>query len=339
MPQIGNEIFGRPQLLDIQQRNPSNINFVVAQTVLRSSPLLQYMSWKAVNSLAWPYLRRNVARVGQLRALNNDYAPKFAGGESQHVANLAILGDAFEWDRVLGSVNATEIESQIAAMSPGVGNRFADLLVNGSRGTNVLEFDGLSAITEAIGGNAVRTGLDLSVAETGNNTAFRRNLGQITQAVRTMQALGLKPLVIGNLSVSAALDLGGDVLGFTGRTPDAFGNGQITTIAGAPLIDAGMANVYGAPVKDALGRDVYPVEQREVIPVVDGVTDLYVVGVSDVSGVTGVTLDGFDARSPVSFQTARTDAGAVRRAELEMVAGVAALDDRAIIKFEDVKVG
>lgn len=339
-PKIGNEIFGRPTLLDIQARVQSNTATYVATQLLRSSALLQLLTWDTSRDLAKVYKRKQLARVGQTRALNTDYAPKFAGGETQVTTNLAILGDAFEWDRVLGAVNPAEVEAQIGAMAPGIGNRYADLLVNGSRAANALEFDGLSTIAESIGGNSVVTGLDLTLGDTGNNLKFRQNYGKLTRAVRQMTALGLRPVIIGNSDVQSAIDLSAEIVGASSIS-DYFGTRSVTTLAGAALIDAGMANVYGAPVTLPDGRQQYPVEQREVIPsdtTTGVVTDIYVIGVG-LSGVTGITLDGFDARSPVQFQTARTDAGAVRRAEVEMVAGVAVVDERAVVKFSDAKVG
>ena len=348
MAQIGNEIFGRPLLLDMQrdaQSPNANSAYVVTERLLRASPLLQYMSWVVSPGLAFPYKRARVARVGQTRAVNTDYAPKFAGGETQQVSNLAILGDAYEWDRVLGAVNPAEVQVQIDAMAPAIGNRFCDLLVNGDRSVQASEFDGLSAIAEGIGGAAVQQGLNLTMDASASTVqlAFRQNLNRVTAAVRQMRALGLRPMILGNVAVSSALDLAGNVLGAASQTADAFGASVIITVAGAPLIDSGMANVYGTPTTDSLGRTVYPVEQQEIIPSVvedNGrtVTDLYVVGVG-INGLTGVTLGGFDARSPVRFETARTDAGAVRRAEIEMVAGIAALDERAVIKFSNVVVG
>lgn len=339
MAPIGNEIFGRPTLLDIQARVQSNTATYVATTILRASALLQLLTWDTTRDLTKVYKRQQLARVGQLRALNTDYAPKFAGGETQVTTNLAILGDAYEWDRVLGAVNPAEIDAQIEAMAPGIGNRYSDLLVNGSRTANALEFDGLSTIAEAIGGANVQTGLDLTLGDTGNNLTFRRNYARLVKAARQMVALNLRPVIIGNSDVQSAIDLSAEIVG-ANSISDYFGTRQVTTVAGAALIDAGMANVYGTPTT-VNGRQVYPVEQREVIPsdtTTGVVTDIYVIGVG-LSGVTGVTLDGFDARSPVRFQTARTDAGAVRRAEAEIVAGVAVVDERAVVKFSDVKVG
>lgn len=339
MAPIGNEIFGRPTLLDIQARVQSNTATYVATAILRASVLLQLLTWDTTRDLTKVYKRQQLARVGQLRALNTDYAPKFAGGETQVTTNLAILGDAYEWDRVLGAVNPAEIDAQIEAMAPGIGNRYSDLLVNGSRTANALEFDGLSTIAEAIGGANVQTGLDLTLGDTGNNLTFRRNYARLVKAARQMVALNLRPVIIGNSDVQSAIDLSAEIVG-ANSISDYFGTRQVTTVAGAALIDAGMANVYGTPTT-VNGRQVYPVEQREVIPsdtTTGVVTDIYVIGVG-LSGVTGVTLDGFDARSPVRFQTARTDAGAVRRAEAEIVAGVAVVDERAVVKFSDVKVG
>lgn len=340
MAPIGNEIFGRPTLLDIQARVQSNTATYVATTLLRASPLLQLLTWDTTRDLHKVYKRQQLARVGQLRAINTDYAPKFAGGATEVTAKLAILGDSYEWDRVLGAVNPAEVDAQIEAMAPGIGNRYSDLLVNGSRTANALEFDGLSVIAEAIGGANVQTGLDLTVGDTGNNLTFRRNYARLVKAARQMVALGLRPVIIGNTDVQSAIDLAGELVA-ANTISDYFNRQSITTVAGAALIDAGMANVYGTPANDAQGRPVYPVEQREVIPsdtTAGVVTDIYVIGVG-LSGVTGITLDGFDARSPVRFQTARTDAGAVRRAEAEIVAGVAVVDERAVVKFADAKVG
>ncbi len=339
MAPIGNEIFGRPTLLDIQGRLTNNSNFVVAETILRSSALLQLLTWDTTRDLTKVYKRRQLARVGQTRALNTDYAPKFAGGTADITTKLAILGDAYEWDRVLGAVDPAQIAAQVEAMAPGIGNRYSDLFINGSSALNPLEFTGLSAAAEAIGGASVVTGLDLTVADTGNNLAFRRNSAKLIKAIRQMIALGLRPVVIGNTDAMGAVDLASGLLS-VGTVSDFFNTQQVSTLSGAALIDAGMANVYGAPTL-VDGRNVYPVNQQEVIPsdtTTGVVTDIYVVGLG-LNGVTGVTLDGFDARSPVRFETARTDAGAVRRAEMEMVAGVAVVDERAIVKFSDAKVG
>ncbi|WP_019008975.1 hypothetical protein [Deinococcus aquatilis] len=336
---LGNEIFGRPALLDIQGRVQSNTSTYVATAILRASALLQLLTFDTTRDLTKVYKRQQLARVGQLRGLNTDYAPKFAGGETQITTNLAILGDAYEWDRVLGAVDPAQIDAQIEAMAPGIGNRYSDLLVNGSRTANGLEFDGLSVLAEAIGGNSVVTGLDLTISDTGNNLVFRRNYAKLTKAIRQMVALGLKPVVIGNTDVQNAIDLAGELVA-ANTISDYFNRQQVTTIAGAAMIDSGMANIYGTPTT-VNGRQVYPVEQREVIPsdTTSGVvTDIYVVGIG-VGGVTGLTLDGFDARSPVRFSTARTDAGAVRRAEMEIVAGAAVVDERAVVKFSDAKVG
>lgn len=341
-PKIGNEIFGRPTLLDLQARAKSATGNYITERLLRSSLLLQVLTWdtEEINKdLSKVYKRKNVIRVGQSRDLNTDYAPKMAGGETDVTTKAGIFGDAYEWDRVAGAVDPTEVETQVNAMAPGVANRFSDEVVNGVKG--VTKFDGLSAVAESIGGNALVSDLDLTLGDTGNNLKFRQNYAKIVKAIRRMIALGWRPVVIGNTDVQGAFDLSAEIIR-ANTVSDYFGGQHVTTLAGAALIDPGMANVYGTPVTDAQGRQVYPVEQKEVIPsVIDTsgvITDIYVVGIG-LTGVTGITLPGFDARTPASFQTARNDAGAIRRAEIEMVAGLAVVDDRAVVKFSDAKVG
>lgn len=337
-----NEIFGRPVLLDVQKQAGLATGTLVATSVLRASALMQAMTWDTSDSLTKIYNRTRIARVGQVRDLNSDFAPKFAGGDVEVPTKLAILGDSFEYDRVLGNVDTAKIEAQIEAMGPAVANKFSDLMINGSRTANALEFDGLSAVAEAIGGNAVQTGLDLTLGDTGNNLAFRRNYARVVKAVRQMVAMGLKPVVIGNTDALGAFDLAAELVA-ANTIQDYYNRQTLTTIAGgALLLDAGMANVYNpATTVDSLGRTVYEVLQEEVIPsdtAAGVVTDLYVVGLG-LNGVTGLTLDGYNGRSPARFRTSADAPGAVRRAEVELVAGLAVVDERAVVKFSDVKVG
>lgn len=329
------EIFGRPQLLDLVRRDGNAANLYVTNQLLRASTLLQLLPWREQNSLEAVYRRQQVARVGQLRALNSDYAAKFAQMGADVATKMAIIGDAFEWDRVLGAVDIAAVDRQIAAMAPGIANRFSDLLINGAQTKNSLEFNGLSAVSDALGGDAVQTGLDLTLANTGNNLKFRQNYARVSKAIRQMVGLGLQPVVIGNSDVLMAFELAADTVG-TQTSSDFYGARAVQTLHGAPLVDAGMAAVYDTP-RDEEGRQVHPVLPREVIPTAGGTTtDLYVVGLGQ-SGVCGLTLDGFHARSPVRFASDKTAAGAIHRAEVEMVAGVAVLDERAIVKFSDVK--
>ncbi|MFC6591682.1 major capsid protein [Deinococcus lacus] len=341
MTKIGNEIFGRPSLEQVVERQKrSSTTRFITRTLLRASPLLQLMPFvddvqasSRQRRISYGYTRRNVARVGQLRDYNTDYAPKFAGGETDHTAILRPIGDSFELDRVFGDADPEYVEQQVGAMAPAVASKLADLIINGDSASNALEIDGLSKMLT--GTSQVKTGLTLSLGDGGTaaQLAFRKNVAQISSAVRTMTSMGLRPVVLGNADIIASLELGGDVLGYGDRTTDYFGVAQVSTIGRAALIDVGMTTVHGTTAPETPNE--VPVESVEIIPTVDGVTDLYVVGFSSVNGVTGLTLNG-NGTSPVNYATNPKDAGAIRRYEVELVAGVAVLDERAVIKFEDV---
>lgn len=81
------ETFGRPALLDVQERSNNKANLLVAKALLRAAPLLQRMPVITSAGLSLPYTRRNVTRVGQVRQINRDYAVKFAGESSDHTAS------------------------------------------------------------------------------------------------------------------------------------------------------------------------------------------------------------------------------------------------------------
>lgn len=337
----GNEIFGRPVLLDMQRRLNDPGNYIAAEKILRESLLMQLLTWKPVASLTNTYKRTQITRVGQLRALNTDFAPKFAGGESTITTELGILGDSYEWDRILGVISREEVQAQVDAMPKAISNRFSDLMVNGNRIGNALEFNGFDAVATATGGDSIQANLDLTIPSDGNTLAFRRNLARIQRVVGQMVALGWRPVIIGNADVQTAINLGGDLVPAARTVSDYFNSRPVNVVAGAPLIDAGTANVYGTPVNDALGRPVYPVTQEDVIPsdfTTGIVTDIYVVGIG-AGGLQGAVLGGMNGTSPVRFETQKDDAGAIRRIEMEMAAGLHVEDERAVVKFEDVKVG
>lgn len=341
MAPVGTEKFGRPQLQTILDRqNQSNANKYITLQLLRASALLQLMTWDSSavangrqKTLTYNYTRREVARVGQLRDFNTDYAPAYSGGESPQTAVLRPIGDAFEIDRVFGDADPDYVDEQVSAMAPAVTSRLADMIINGDNTANAREITGLSKMLT--GTAQVKTGLNLTLDGTTTQIGLRRNVARISAEVRRLVALGLKPVILGNADVIAALELGGDVLGFSARTQDAFGSFSLPTIAGAPLLDVGMTTIFGTPA--AATPTIYPVESAEIIPTVGGTTtDLYIVGMSSINGLTGVTLDGSNGTSPVNYRTNATDAGVVRRYEVEVVAGVALLDERAAVKFDDV---
>lgn len=355
--QKGNEIFGRPQLQDvITNQRQDNATQVVTNMVLQASPLLQKLPVidravvdVAAGQISYPYKRRTVARVGQTRDYNRDYAAKFSGDQTEHSVVVRPFGDAFEVDRAFGTVANDYVQQQIDAMMPAVQNRFADSAINGDRSVNSRDINGLSRIAATEG--RVSTGLTFSLGDTGNNLAARRNVRRLADSIDRMRDRGYDPVILGNRDVTGAMNLVADLLGYTGRTLDYFGRRQVTTFNGAAIINVGRTTYFGAPVTQG-GREVFPVMEDDIIASTDldaeagppalparTVTDLYVVGFNAVNGVVGVTVNGQNGTTPVRFQTPDSSPGVQRRYEVEILMGLAVLSSDAIEKFEDVVIG
>lgn len=352
--QIGNEIFGRPQLGDIiTSQGQDNATQVVTTMVLQASPLLQKLPFidrasvdVAGGQIAYNYKRRNAPRVGQTRDYNRDYAAKFSGDQTDHTAVVRPFGDSFEIDRAFGSVANDYVQAQINGMMPAVQNRVADSMINGRRAVNDRDIEGLSSIAQTEG--RVQSGLSFSLADTGNNLAARRNVRRLADEIDRMRDLGYDPIILGNRDVSGALDLTADMLGYSGRSLDYFGQRQVVTFNGAAILNVGRTTFFGAP-QVVNGREEYPVMTDDIIastPVAEAggvpahsVTDLYVVGLSNVNGVTAVTVNGQNGTTPVRFETPDTSPGVIRRYEVELLIGLAVLNPDALVKFEDVNIG
>lgn len=340
-------IQGRPTIDRILERAnaPQGARFI-AQRLQRVSPLLQLLEFDnsvipngRSGRIVFPYSRGTVARVAQLRAYYSDYVPQHTTGRQDVTAILRPMGDAFEIDRVFARADAEYVEEQIDGMAPGINNLFCDLSVNGDPAQNALEFEGLSSILEGTAQEMSGTGMNFSatVAATAEGeNGLRENVGAIRREVVRMRGLGLTPIILSNEQAMHRLSMVGERLGFLTRTPDMFGTNEIDRIAGAYMIDAGEVQRVTGPA--AAGTGIVPTVTAEVIPVVGGLTDIYIVGISRTNGFCGVTLDSAGGTDPIRYETARTDAGVLRRFEAEFVGGVALLDERAAVVFRDVRV-
>jgi hypothetical protein len=341
---------GRPTLDVILQRaNASNGARFITRRIQRVSTLLQILEFDnstipngRSGRLVFNYERGEVARVAQLRAYYTDYQAQFANlVKTPASAILRPMGDAFEIDRVLGRADSDYVQEQIDGMAPGISNLFTDLMINGDDASNPLEFAGLSKILTGTAQEIDGTGMDFSanapVAAGGDPfKAQREMLGSMRREVSKIRGLGLTPVWIANDDARFRIEMLGEQMGFASRTPDMFGENQISTLSGTPIVDSGLVNRKTGPADVSTG--LYPTATAEVIPTVGGKTDIYLVGISRVNGFCGVTIDSRGGTDPVYYKTANDDAGVLRRFEAELVAGVALLDERAATVFRGVKV-
>lgn len=337
-------IQGRPTLDEVLARQQASARGrFIASRLLRASTLLQLLEFvddviPSGNSgrIVYPYRRKNVARVAQLRAYYTDYVPRYTTGEEDAFSILRPMGDAFETDRVFRRVEADWIQEQIDGMAPAIRNLFTDMMINGNPGANALEFEGLSELLAGTSQEIDGTGMDFSAGSALTDRQNREMIGSIRREINTLRALGLTPVLIGNGDLLHRIGMTAEHMGFRSTVPDQFGINQIEQINGAYMVDSGLVNRITGPA-DPVTR-VVPTEQAEVIPTEGGVTDLYLVGISRTNGFAGVTLDGSAGVEPIQYETARNDSGVLRRFEAEFVGGVALLDKKAAVVWRNLKV-
>lgn len=327
---------GRPAIdVILERQNASARARFIAQEIQRASPLMQILEFDdstvpnaRARRITFPYTRRNTARVAQLRNWYTDYAPQFIRGETNAEAVLRPIGDAFEIDRVFGDADPDYVQENITGMAPGIASLFADLAINGDNAADGREFNGLSKILDGTPQEINGSGMNFAMGQTDGN--LREYVGAIRRQIMAMRALGLQPVVLGNADLSHRLAMAGEQLGYVTTGPDQFGVNQIVSIAGAPIVDAGMTNTLSGT--NVVGSEIIPTTAG-------GLTDLYILGVSRQNGFTGLTLAGGQGRpEPIQYRTASTDSGVLRRFEAEIVGGVALLDERAAVVYRDIRV-
>ena len=258
------------------------------------------------STLAYGYIQLKTPSTASVREVNAEYTAGDAIREEK-TANCAIMGGSFEVDRVLQNTSGAvdELAFQAEQKIKATANTFHNLVINGTSAAN--KFDGLSALC-AGSSTEVASTVDISTAELmdSNKHAF---LDELDAWLSTMD--GTPTMLLMNRKMLARLRGIARRCGYYERTKDDFGR-VVDLYNGIPLIDAG--NYFdGSATKDVIA-------DTAASKTVKGTSDIYAVNVS---------LDGFCGFSPVgtgvinSYMPDMTQPGAVKKGEVELVAGVA----------------
>jgi len=272
------------------------------------------------STLTYGYTRLLTPSTAGPRAINAEYTANEAK-RTKATTDLKIFGGAFELDRVIqdtsGSLN--EIQFQLQQKVLGARNYFHYQAINGNSTTNALTFDGLSKIL------------------TGSDTEFTSDadLSEITPevAAQFMEDMdnflseldGRPTMLMGNSKLINKIKSIARAAGYYSRTENAFGQ-TVDNYDNIPLVDMGYywngtATVPVIPVTTTGTTD--PVSK----------TDLYAVNLA---------LDGFHGITPQGGVGIRTylpnlaDPGAVKKGEVEMVAGLALKATRKAAVLRDI---
>lgn len=271
-------------------------------------------------TLTYAYTRQITQPTAAFRKVNAEYTPQEVT-KQRYTTDLKVFGGAFEVDRIIAGMGGIvdEVSWQAQQKVKAASALFTDTIINGNTSTDEDVFDGLDValtggVTEV---NANGTAIDLSTSAnvTTNYVAFLDALDEFLLGLDgTPNALLMNNKMLAKLRAVARR------AGMYQVTKDNFGN-QIEMYGNIPMVDVGAKAGSNDPII-ATGSS-------------DGNTSIYAVRFG---------LDAFHAISmagqpPVHIWLPDfTTAGAVKKGEVEMVAGCALKTTKSCGVLRKIKV-
>lgn len=275
------------------------------------------------STLSYGYTRLKTPSTAQGRELNSEYTPGEAIKEEES-AKIKIFGGSFEVDRVLEDTAAqSEISFQLKEKVKAAANKFHYDVINGDSVTHGTDFDGLDKILT--GTSTEYNGAESDVImDLSDTTKIDENYNQFLDMMDQFIALfeGKPTMLFMNSKMHTKMKSIARRAGYYSRTEDAFGVG-VENWDGIPFIDLEM---YFNGTKSI---DVVPVDETTKCTSIFGVT---------------LALDGYHGISPKGDKIIKTylpdmkAPGAVKKGEVEMLAGTVLKKSRKAGVFRKIKV-
>ena len=271
-------------------------------------------------TLTYAYTRQITQPTAAFRKVNAEYTPQEVT-KQRYTTDLKVFGGAFEVDRIIAGMGGIvdEVSWQAQQKVKAASALFTDTIINGNTSTDEDVFDGLDValtggVTEV---NANGTAIDLSTSAnvTTNYMAFLDTLDEFLMGLDgTPNALLMNNKMLAKLRAVARR------AGMYQVTKDNFGH-QIEMYGNIPMVDVGAKAGSNDPII-ATGSS-------------GGDTSIYAVRFG---------MDAFHAISMAGQPPVRiwlpdfTTAGAVKKGEVEMVAGCALKSTKSCGVLRKIKV-
>ena len=300
----------------------------------RSSLLLDRMTFDnsispgtGGSTLSYGYIQLKTPSTAAVRTINSEYTAGEAKREKK-VTSAIIMGGSFEVDRVLQNTSGAidELAFQAEQKIKATANYFHNLVINGQSGTGGTgyinnTFDGLKKLLNGTSNEITSTVSLTTAAEMDDNcNAFLDELDAFLSVLD-----GTPSMLLMNRQMLARVRGCARRAGYYDRTKDDFGR-YVETYNGIPLMDAGKYYNGSASV------DVVETSSNASAA---GKTAIYAV-------VLG--LDAFHGISPTgtsvisSYMPDMTAPGAVKKGEVELVAGVALKNTLKAAVLKDIPI-
>ena len=278
----------------------------------RSSLLLDRMTFDNAispgtggSTLVYGYTQLKTPSTAAVRAINTEYTPGEAIREEK-TAKAVIMGGSFQVDRVIQSTSGAidELVFQADEKVKAVSNFFTNAVING---TNSTTFDGLKVLLT--GSSTEYTATSDLTTSANIDSNYQHFLDELDEFISGLD--GGADMLIMNRKMLGKLRGIARRAGYFSSSRDEFGR-TVETYNGIALMDAGQ----------------YFNGTNSVDIVADTPASSGVAGTSDIYAVK-FGLDAFHGISPTGTKVVQTympnlmEPGAVKKGEVELVAGVA----------------
>lgn len=267
-------------------------------------------------TLTYGYTRLVTQPTATFRAVNSEYATHEVQ-KQRYTTDLKVFGGAYEVDRIIAGMGgiADEVALQSAQKVKAASALFSDTIINGNSSTDALVFDGLDvAVTGSDTEYNPGAAIDLSTSElvTANATAF---VDQLDEWLATLDGVDA---ILCNAKMAAKFRAIARRMGMYQITKNDFGQ-KVEHYGDIPFVDLGAKAGSNDPI----------------VGINSGVTSIYAVRF----GIDGFHAISMAGQPPVKIWLPDfSTAGAVKKGEVEMVAGCALKSTKAAGVFRNIKV-
>ncbi|GAB2646292.1 hypothetical protein GCM10027169_13090 [Gordonia jinhuaensis] len=286
-------------------------------------------------TLDYGYRRLVTQADAAFRAYNTEYTPANVT-TAKYSVTLAVLGGAFEIDRVLAKLGPAASGAVALNMSQKIKAaraKFSDAVINGDTATDANGFDGLD---KALIGSSTEVGATAVTDWTDFDTDTRSPFKGLDKLDEWLSYLdGAPTLILGNKKALARVRA-------LARRSGQYTKDPIDGLLGAngrPIVRESYGNITFVDPGDKAGSSnpIIPISTRTVNSVsTTGLTDLYAIRIG---------LDGFHGVSTVGGQIVQSwlpdfsTSGAVKKGEVELgPVGVALKATKAASVLRNIKV-
>lgn len=281
------------------------------------------------STMTYGYLQLQTPSTAAGRAINSEYTANEAKKVKKSV-DLKIFGSAAEVDRVLQAATENEISFQLEQKTLATKNHFQYTCINGSKSGRTVDFDGLTTLLKDTS-TEYNAGTDKTIIDLSTSAKLDANYKLMIDMLNEfLSGLDGKPaMFLGNSKIIAKLKSIAFRAGYQTKTEDAFGK---TAQGYDNIVFYDMGNYYNGTATTPC-VPIYTTGSGDTA--VTGLTDLYAVQLG-LDAFHGVSLSG----SPIinAYMPDLKAPGAVKKAEVEMVAAVALKNTTKCGVFRNIKV-